>query len=414
MVDHRHESSSADHGPNAERPGAPSAAGPAPATLLPARPVEVLVPEPRRLRIALAHDWLCGVRGGEHVLERIAALVLREHRLVAVFTMFDDGRPVGRAVDSARKIIWPYARSAPLTSLRRWMLPFYPSAIASLSRSLGVEHRHEPIDLVLSTSSAAMKSLRAPEGVPHLCYCHSPARYLWSRRGEYERGARAVGLRLLGPSLRRWDAATAANVTAFVANSSYVAGEIRNCYQREAAVVHPPVRTDFFTPGAKAREDHWLFVGAIEPYKRLDLAMRAAEVAGKPLRVVGDGTERRRLERIAPPDCRFLGRIGDEQLRDEYRAARLLIFPQVEDFGIVAAEALACGLPVVARAAGGALDIVSDGATGALFSDPEPASIAATAARCPPPGPHCRAAALRFSESAFDEAMRRQIAALAR
>jgi glycosyltransferase involved in cell wall biosynthesis len=369
-----------------------------------------------RARIALAHDWLCGRRGGEMVLERLAHLVETHFRPAPLYTMFDDGRGLSPSVDRlehVRSWLSPGAHAG----LRRWALPLYPAAVAHLSRRLARDHAREPIDLLISSSSAAIKGLRPPAGVPHLCYCHCPARYLWSRGEDYAEGSqlRALGLGVLGPWLRAWDAKTSAGVTAFIANSGHIRAEISRCYGRESVIVHPPVRTGFFTPDdGIRREDFWLIVGALEPYKRVDAAIGAARLASARLVIVGQGSERKRLERLASgvPGVEFLGRRTDEEVRELYRRARVLLFPQVEDFGIVAVEAQACGLPVAARRAGGALDTVTD-QTGSFFDEPTPEQIARAAAAAPTNASEgCRRNAERFSEATFDGAMLAQIRAL--
>ncbi|HYE02084.1 MAG TPA: glycosyltransferase [Phycisphaerales bacterium] len=371
------------------------------------------------MRIALAHDWLCGFRGGEAVLERLARLVAGEHEPAGLYVMFDDGRPVAPAIDALRTTVARLGRlPAASTRLRRWLFPLYPLAVTDLSRRLARAHRERPIDLVISTSSAAIKGLRPPPGVPHLCYCHNPARYAWSQAAPYRRGRlgwlRGAGLALFAGSFRRWDRRTSANVTRFLANSTHTASLVNSCYGRDARVVFPPVRTGYFTPGeAAGREDFWLVVSALEPYKRVDLAIAAARLAGRRLVVVGGGSQAGALRRLGGPGIEFRRRVSDEELRSLYRRAELLLFPQVEDFGIVAAEALACGLPVVARAEGGALDIVSDGLTGALFSEPQAGALVAAAARAPREcAAACRASAERFCEARFDAELRGAIAEL--
>ncbi|MBX3357994.1 MAG: glycosyltransferase [Phycisphaeraceae bacterium] len=383
-------------------------------------------------RVALAHDWLVGYRGGEAVLDAIACVVSREARPACLLAMFDDGRPLTPAIDALPRTI-SALNSLPLAAsrLRRWLLPMYPLAVMDLSRRLQTLHAHEPIDLLISTSSAAVKGLRAPRGVPHLCYCHAPARYLWSQTEEYASGsfglARRAGLGILGGPLRRWDAATAANVTEFIANSSHTAEHVRRCYGRNSTVVHPPVRTDFFTPappgsppahaGSDAQAGFWLVVSALEPYKRIDLAIQAANRTGRPLVIAGHGSQEAHLRSLAGPGVRFVGRVSDEKLRDLYRSAALLLFPQVEDFGIVAGEALACGLPVVARRAGGALDIVTDGVTGSLFDYPTVESLLDGIGRAPDSRSSagaCRRAAERFGADVFAAAMSQRISAALR
>ena len=358
------------------------------------------------LRVALAHDWLYAFRGGEAVLERIARLVRSEHEIAALLLMTDTGIRFSEVIDDLPRIHSPIQR-VPLGAgaMRRWLMPLYPWAVGRLGRLLAAEHRRRPIDLLISTSSSAIKSLSPPRGVPHLCYCHCPARYVWSRRQDYtsDHSLRSLGLRLVADRYARWDAATADRVSLFVANSEHVAAQIRRFYGRDAVVVHPPVRTDWFTPDPNTpREDFWLAVGAMVPYKRFDLAVEAANRTGHRLVIVGDGPQRRVLAAKAGPSVRLVGH-GDEQtLRRLYRRARVLLFPQVEDFGIVAVEAQACGLPVVARRAGGALETVIDGLTGALFDDDSPESLLEAIDRAPDDPDPCRRNAVRFSPDHFD------------
>lgn len=366
----------------------------------------------RRPRVAIAHDWLVGLRGGEWVLDAIIRAVSPWADITGLYVMFDDGRAITPTIDAQPRVVAHVGRLPGAASLRRWMLPLYPMAVEQLAARLAADHAREPVDLVISTSSAAMKGLRTPGGVPHICYCHAPARYLWSRETEYAAGSvlRRAGLAAFGARLRAWDKATAANVTTFIANSRHTASDIRRCYGRDSIVIHPPVRTAYFTPAPEPRGEHWLVVAALEPYKRVDLALEAAALAGKELRIVGDGSQRGSLERLARgrPGVTFLGRIGDDALRDEYRRARLLLFPQVEDFGIVGVEALACGLPVVARGEGGALDFVLEGVTGALFHGDSPRDVLGGVARCPREASGaCASTAAAFGEARFASQMTR-------
>jgi glycosyltransferase involved in cell wall biosynthesis len=207
-------------------------------------------------------------------------------------------------------------------------------------------------------------------------------RYAWDQFEAYF-GADRVGAlasrwlyRPVLDRLARWDAATAGRVHRFIANSHHVAGRIRRYYNREAAVVHPPVDTTFFHPGPSTRGRHFLVVSALVPYKRLDLAIDACARLGAGLRVIGDGPERTRLERRAGSTVTFLGARSGETLRDEYRQALAVLMPGEEDFGIVPVEAQACGTPVVALARGGALETVTEGETGVFFDEPTAASLA--------------------------------------
>ena len=355
-------------------------------------------------RIVLAHDWLVGMRGGERVLERLAALF----GPTRLYTLVHDGRPHAPAIDACHVTTSPLQRMpAAAGRLRRWYLPLMPWA---------VERLHvEPCDLLISTSSAVMKSIRPPVGVPHICYCHSPARYIWEQTEDYSNGPggglRAAGLRAVRSRFQRWDRATSSRVTRFIANSSHTAARIGRCFGRDAVVVHPPVRTAYFTIDSGVPREAWyLLVAALEPYKKTELAIEAANRSGMALKVAGTGSQYDRLRRVAGPTVQMLGRVDDDSLRDLYRRAKALVFPQVEDFGIVPVEAQACGCPVIAFAGGGALDIVQS-SSGVLFEQQTWSALLGAVDRlerlsiCPSA---CRENALRFSETAFDRAMMRQ------
>ena len=365
-------------------------------------------------RIALAHDWLVNNRGGEAVLAHIAMVAQTQAVPGNIYTLFDGFGEYGNAIDQFERRVSSLNRLP--GPARRWLLPAYPRAVEALSREILRDHAHSPIDLLVSTSSGLIKGVRTSDSVPHLCYCHAPARYLWSHTSEYTRGVagrvRAFGFGLFGDRLREWDKRTASHVDSFIANSTHVAAEIRRCFGREAAVIHPPVRTDFFTldPSVE-REDFWLCFGAHEPYKRTDLAIDAAVRAGKRLVIAGGGSAiaslKKHAERAPAGLIEFRGRVSDAELVDLYRRARCLIFPQIEDFGIVAVEAQACGCPVAARRAGGALDSVIDGETGAFFEGESPEAIrdaAERASSCAHTA--CRRNAERFGTERFQQAVR--------
>lgn len=377
-------------------------------------------PPARARRIALAHDWLVNNRGGEAVLAHIAGVALRQADPGGLYTLFDGYGEYGNAIDS-------FARTTSVLNplpgpARRWLLPAYPMAVEGLSRALARDHARVPIDLLISTSSGLIKGVCAPAGVGHLCYCHAPARYLWSMTDAYTRGAagrvRALGFGLFGKSLRAWDRRTADHVDVFLANSTHVAREILRCFGREATVVHPPVRTDLFTPDpAVPREDFWFCFGAHEPYKRTDLAIDAALRSGTRLVIAGGGSAisslRAHASRAPAGLIEFRGRVSDEALVDLYRRARCLIFPQIEDFGIVAVEAQACGCPVVARRAGGALDSVIEGETGSFFEGESADAIVEAVGRLPEDTARtaaaCRMNAERFGTDRFERSIQSAI-----
>ena len=359
------------------------------------------------MSVALVHDWLTGMRGGEKVLECLCELFPDAD----LFTLIHVAGSVSPEIERHR-ITTSFVQHLPMANRQyRRYLPLFPRAIEALDL-----RGH---DFVISSSHCAAKSVIAPAGVRHLCYCHSPMRYAWDQFDAYFGPGRvgAVASRLVYrpmlTRLARWDAATAARVDRFVANSQYVAGRIRRYYNRGATIVYPPVDTVFYHPLDDARDGHFLIVSALVPYKRIDLAMAACERVGARLRVVGDGPERARLEAAAGPDVEFLGRLTDEQIRDEYRRAAAVLLPGEEDFGIVPVEAQACGTPVVALARGGVLETVRNDDTGVLFSEPDVDAMAAALDRVASltfDRARIRAHAERFSRERHMDAMRHVIA----
>ncbi len=376
-----------------------------------------------RRRIVLACDWLVARRGGEAVLERLAAYASAHHAPAALLTLFARDMDFGPAIDALPRIKAKLGRLPGASGPgRRWLLPLYPAMVNDLSGWVACLHEDAPVDLLLSSSSGLIKNLRPPPGVNHLCYCHTPARYLWSQTAAYGRGgskgaARGLGLALYGERLRTFDRSGTRHVSSFIANSTHTCHEIERCFNRDAHVVPPPVRTDFFTPDAATnREDFWLLVSALEPYKRVDLAIEAAAKARQRLIVVGEGSHSAYLRAHARAMSRkhaagvkglieFTGRIDDEPLRNLYRRAGAFIFPQIEDFGITAVEAQACGCPVVARALGGALDTVVEGRTGAFFAEDTADALIEAARGMKASASACRRNAERFSQQLFDQRM---------
>ena len=368
----------------------------------------------RKARVVICHDWIVAERGGEQVLERIAHVCARIADPVALMLMVDSGAPRGDSLaslptkTSGLQLI-PGAKGA----LRRWLLPLYPASIANLSKQIRRLHNEKPIDLVISSSSVAVKAIRPPENVPHLCYCHTPARYLWDQQGAYAGGLRGAGLAALAPMLRGWDKRTSANVTTFIANSTHTKQRILACYGRDGVVIHPPLRTGVFAQRENVdRGDDWLVVSALEPYKRIDLAIEAANTAGHRLVVVGEGSELKKLRRLAGPTVEFLGRVDERRLLQLYRTSRCLLFPQLEDFGITAIEAQACGCPVVAYRAGGALDTVIDDITGSMFDRVDVHDLLDAIERVPEGGESCAEHAARFGEDVFDQKLAAEIRAI--
>ncbi len=366
------------------------------------------------LRTVIVHDWLTGTRGGEKVLEAICRLVPD----APILTLVSRPEALTGAL-AGRRIRNSVVNALPRSGTRyREYLPLFPAAIEQFDL--------DDVDLVISTSHCAAKAVIPTGRAKHFCYCHSPMRYAWDQFPAYfgpERvGALAsAAVRPVMGWLARWDAATAPRVTRFAANSRYVAGRIARYYNRPAAVLHPPVDTDFFTPGPPihSRGDQprvmdidghvgrfALVVSALVPYKRIDLAIGAAATAGWPLTIVGTGPDEARLRGIAGPTATFAGTVDAVALRDLYRSASALMLPGEEDFGIAPVEALACGCAVVALARGGATETVEHGVTGILVNALTADAFADALARVaslPSTTATRRASAERFAAARFDE-----------
>jgi glycosyltransferase involved in cell wall biosynthesis len=362
------------------------------------------------VRVALIHDWLTGMRGGEKCLEAFCELYPGS----PIYTLVHRRGSVSAIIES-HPIHTSFIQHAPFgrTRYQRY-LPLYPLAIERFDL--------RGYDLVLSSSHAVAKGVVVHPGAVHVCYCHTPMRYVWHAYEDYFGRGRyhfpvSWGLSIAASWLRTWDVVSSQRVDHFIANSQNVAARISRYYGREAKVIHPPLDTARFTPDPTVpREGFDLIVSALVPYKRLDLAIHAAARLKRRLIVIGSGVERRRLERLARADgaeVRFLGWVGEEVLIDHLRRARALLFPGEEDFGIVPLEAMACGTPVVAYRAGGALETVKDGETGILFAEQTVDSLSAALQRLDHT-PGLAAAGPRhaqaFSRERFKERMREEIA----
>jgi glycosyltransferase involved in cell wall biosynthesis len=315
-------------------------------------------PEPR---VALVHDWLTGMRGGERVLDQLC----RRFPSAPLWTLLHRPGRVNATIES-RKIHTSLLQRMPFASTRyRSYLPLFP-LFAELHKA-GSE-----ADLIISTSHAVAKSMVVRSGQPcpfHVCYIHTPMRYVWDMFDEYfgpERVGHFASRFFFAPIarlLQAYDRHTVDRVDLFLANSTYVAERVRRIYGREAIVVAPPVDTDRFAGIEREPEDWYLVVSALAPYKRVDQAIRAVAALGRHLKLVGMGPELKNLKRLAvevDADVEFIGFVSDDKLGNYYRKARALLFPGVEDFGIVPVEAIACGCPVIAYGVGGILDSMTE------------------------------------------------------
>ncbi len=313
------------------------------------------------MRVAIIHYWLVGMRGGEKVLEALGRLYPEADIFTHVVVPEILSEGLRRHTIHTSFI----AKLPRAPRMYKSYLPLMPLALEQLDLS--------GYDLILSSESGPAKGIIPPEGAVHICYCHSPMRYIWNMYHEYRRGAGRVAklaMPLMTHYLRTWDESSAARVDRFVANSGTVAARIRRYYRRDASVVFPPVDVDAFAPVPPEEVgDYYLMVGELVRYKRPDIAVRAFNATGRRLVVIGGGEMLAELRALAGPTVEILGSQPFAQLRHHYARARGLIFPGEEDFGIVPVEAMASGRPVIAYGRGGATETVVDGLTGVFFDE---------------------------------------------
>ena len=307
------------------------------------------MPELAKVKVALVHDWLTGMRGGERCLEVFAELF----PTADLYTLLHVPGSVSPAIEN-RRIVTSFIQRLPQAERRyRHYLPLFPAAVRAFDL--------RGYDLVLSSSHAVAKGVRVPAGALHVCYCFTPMRYVWDLYEDYFGPRAGLAARVLMPPvaawLRRWDRRTAAGVHQFVAISRFVAARIRRAYGRDADVIYPPVDVSRFRVD-EAPGEFYLVVSALTPYKRVDLAVEACNRLGRRLVIVGTGPEDRRLRALAGPTVELLGWRDDAQTAELYTRCRALLFPPLEDFGITPLEAMAAGRPVIAFGAGGARETV--------------------------------------------------------
>lgn len=313
--------------------------------------------------MVLIHDWLTGMRGGEKCLEP-ACLRWPEAPL---FTLLHEPGSVGISIERLAPRTSFLNRLPRVSRYYRYLLPIMPFA---------ARWRLPPCEAVLSFSHCVAKSATPPPGVPHICYCFTPMRYAWHMRESYFRqgGLKARAAEVLLSRLRDWDKRTSNRVTHFVAISETIRQRIKECYDRDSLVIYPPVDTDFYTLAPVPRDNYYLVVSALAPYKRFDLAIEACNRLGRKLVVIGSGQDAEKLQALGGPGVTFLGWQTDETVRDHLRRCRALLYPGEEDFGIVPLESQACGTPVIALGRGGATETVrplgeATDPTGVLFDE---------------------------------------------
>jgi glycosyltransferase involved in cell wall biosynthesis len=369
------------------------------------------------LKVALIHDWLNGMRGGEKVLEALCELFPD----AVIFTLFYQKDKVSPTI-SSHKVKTSYLNKIPgMKKSYRNLLPLYPKAMEAF--------KFDEFDLCISISHSVAKGIRPGPNSLHICICLTPMRYIWDRFDDYFNEGESSQIkrylaRMLCMNLRRWDVQSSSRVDLFISISEFVKRRIQKFYERPSMVIYPFADTDFYTPSnLMAREsnvsDYFLAVSALVPYKRIQDISEAFKGRNEKVIIVGDGPEKRKLLKTAPPNVEFVGWTSNERLRELYRNCRGLIFPGVEDFGIVPVEAQACGKPVIALAEGGALETVTGSIigidrpafqrpTGLFFKKTGPQNIA-EAIDCFKTmsfnGEVIRANALRFSREAFIKSM---------
>ncbi len=327
-----------------------------------------------KLRVAIVHYWFVGRGGGERVVEALAEVFPQAD----LFSLVAD-RSTLAPILQKRKLQTSFLQRIPgAVKFHRHFLLLQPLALEQFDLS--------GYDLVISSESGPAKGVLTSSRTCHICYCHSPMRYIWDLYPEYRRGmGTIVGsiFSLVAHYMRLWDYASAGRVDYFVANSRFIATRIRKTYGRESAVIHPPVDAAASAISGKPN-DYYLAIGRLVGYKRFDLAVNACTKLGRRLKVIGGGPESKALRRMAGPTVEFLGWMGDNELREELAGCRALLFPGEEDFGIVPVEAQSFGRPVIAYASGGVLETVRgvlpgeagmENPTGVFFCEQTPASI---------------------------------------
>src|SRR6476661_547098 len=348
-------------------------------------------------RVALVHDFLLDLRGAERVFAALCDMYPDADLFTAVYDeRGTEGRFGHRTINTSF-----LQRLRPTARTFRALLPLYPYAMEALDL--------RGYDLVVSSSSAwAHGVLVDPEAV-HVCYCHNPFRYAWNAREDTLRRHSPVVRAALGVVFQRWrqwDWIAAQRVDRYVANSHTTSRRIARYFNRDAAVLYPPVETERFTPGASA--DYYLVVSELMPHKRISVAVEAFARLGLPLVVVGDGPDARRLRRMAPGNIAFEGRVSDERAAQLFEGARALVVTATEEFGIAAVEAQAAGRPVIALRHGGVVETLAEGRTGVFFDPCTPEALAATvrafdALAIDPAA--CVANAARFAPASFQDGL---------
>ncbi|QQO09793.1 glycosyltransferase [Breznakiella homolactica] len=319
------------------------------------------------MKVAIVHYWLVTMRGGEKVLETL----LEMFPDADIYTHVYDPDAVSDLINSHR-VYTSYINYLPLAKkLYQKYMPFMPRALNKFNL--------QEYDLIISSESGPAKGVVPNPDAFHICYCHSPMRYLWDMYHEYLRDSNFLVrflMRRMIPSLRVWDVTSSNLVDHFAANSNYVAKRIRRYYNRGSDVVFPPVAIERFLPVQRNPEDFYLFFGQLVGYKRADIAINACIASGRKLVVLGAGARKKDIREYEQSGLvTFVGRVSDDDIADYFSRAKALLFPGIEDFGIIPVEANAAGCPVIAYRKGGVLDTVKENVTGLFFEEQTPMSL---------------------------------------
>ena len=303
------------------------------------------------MKVAVIHYWFITRRGGEKVVESI----LKLYPDADVYTLFYDPKIYGDHLKN-HKVYTSFLNTNFLKKHYQKIFPLYPRGIKSLELK-------DKYDLIISSESGPAKGVKIPENTPHICYIHSPMRYCWGFTEDYLNSVNSLArpaLKFFFNRLRNWDKTTIDNVDLYIANSNNVANRVKKYYNRDAHVVYPPISDNLFTKPLieNTKKDVYLSFGAITPYKRIDLLVKAFNENGKKLVIIGDGSEKEKLQKIAKSNIEFKGVLNWNEIEEIFYKTKVLLFPGEEDFGMIPLEVMAYGIPVIAYKKGGALETI--------------------------------------------------------